>query len=461
MFEKRRATNVQNRQIEEETLLNQLNKKNNNFCNFKTALVFFFSFIIFIFFTFIIVLHEKESNNSNNNNNLNTQSRLSYTYSNSTNDMSITWASMSHSQSNYLIYSDVKNNYTTKLNAETSIFKEWPYTKYIHRVYLNNLNYDNEYVYTINNDTHQSDKYYFNIPKKKNNFNVILWGDMGVESGETRENIIENINLNKYDFMFHLGDIAYNLQENSGLKGDLFLSQLEPATSKYPYMVIPGNHESYKNFTEYSYRFTMPNFKENNNYFYTLEFPPLKMININTEAFYFNSLKNTLEKQIQFIEKELSITDRSIYPWLIVTGHRPMYCSNKNSDDCVNWKRDQLRNQLENMFLKYNLTFFIAAHEHSYERICPIYNGICQNNTKNLTQFNLSQLIFPIHLTTGAGGCREGHEKFQDIKPDWSEIRNRENGYAELYVDYNILTWKEYVVRNKIRFLIDSIKIYN
>ena len=43
------------------------------------------------------------------------------------------------------------------------------------------------------------------------------------------------------------------------------------------------------------------NFKENNNYFYTLEFPPLKMININTEAFYFNSLKNTLEKQIQFI----------------------------------------------------------------------------------------------------------------------------------------------------------------
>ena len=35
----------------------------------------------------------------------------------------------------------------------------------------------------------------------------------------------------------------------------------------------------------------------------------------------------------------------SIEPsWVIATGHRPMYCTNSDKDDCSNWIRDIRRN---------------------------------------------------------------------------------------------------------------------
>ena len=41
---------------------------------------------------------------------------------------------------------------------------------------------------------------------------------------------------------------------------------------------------------------------------------------------------------------------------------------------------------------------YLSAHEHSYERTCPIYDGKCQLGYKNSTAFNLSDLIYPINV---------------------------------------------------------------
>lgn len=68
-------------------------------------------------------------------------------------------------------------------------------------------------------------------------------------------------------------------------------------------------------------------------------------------------------------------------PWIVTFGHRPMYCSNDNGDDCsymetITRKGLPITNffGLEKLFYKYGVDVEFWAHEHSYERLWPIYD---------------------------------------------------------------------------------------
>lgn len=51
---------------------------------------------------------------------------------------------------------------------------------------------------------------------------------------------------NAYDAIFHVGDIAYDMHDNSGSKGDKFMNEIEPIAANIPYQVVVGNHEDDK-----------------------------------------------------------------------------------------------------------------------------------------------------------------------------------------------------------------------
>jgi len=389
----------------------------------------------------------------------NLQSRLSYTDNNSTN-LTVTWSTALNYNSNSLTLNGNERSITYQ--SKTSSFMScWPFKRYIHRVFLTNLTSILPYKYTVRSGNYIESSE-FTIPNKNiNTTSLVVFGDMGAFDDESLYYIIKDIDNNTYDFMLHLGDIAYNLQSYFGIVGDIFLSEMQPIASKIPYMVLPGNHESYDNFSNYINRFSMPNYNINKNLYYSIDKAPIKIIAINTEVFYFKQLQPTFQSQLNYLEHELKNTNRHIYPWLIVSGHRPMYCSNDNNNDCTHWKTTPVRKYLEDLLYKYNVTIYLSAHEHSYERICPIYNGTCDGEQSEQRDIhNYINISYPIHIISGCAGNVESQDNFRQNIENRSLVRNSHRGYGILTATQNKLNWKSYSVNRKHKKEIDYFSIF-
>ena len=52
--------------------------------------------------------------------------------------------------------------------------------------------------------------------------------------------------------------------------------------------------------------------------------------------------------------------------------------------------------------MKYGVDLVIEAHEHSYERLWPVYKG-------NVYQENYHNPEAPVHIVSGAAGCNEAY----------------------------------------------------
>ena len=85
-------------------------------------------------------------------------------------------------------------------------------------------------------------------------------------------------------------------------------------------MVIPSSYENNDNFTNYINHFSMPNYNTNKNLFYSINKPPVKIINLNTEAYYYTSMFPSIQTQLNFLENELINTDNHISKDLIIIG---------------------------------------------------------------------------------------------------------------------------------------------
>lgn len=156
-------------------------------------------------------------------------------------------------------------------------------------------------------------------------------------------------------------------------------------------------------------------------------------------------------------------SERDKHPWIITMGHRPMYCSNFDGDDCtrydsivlpkcslryfnnneINYTNSltainnfyvikkywrvkpvnllipssflQIRTGLpvthayglEKLFYTYGVDLMIWAHEHSYERLWPVYNRTVHTNSPvlcyTLTIMELIILIFSSKLFENRG----------------------------------------------------------
>ena len=72
---------------------------------------------------------------------------------------------------------------------------------------------------------------------------IIIYGDMGWKGAAIVPFLQREIMENEVNAIFHVGDIAYNMDSLDGLVGDEFLRMIQPIATSVPYMTIVGNHE--------------------------------------------------------------------------------------------------------------------------------------------------------------------------------------------------------------------------
>lgn len=202
----------------------------------------------------------------------------------------------------------------------------------------------------------------------------------------------------------------------------------------------------------------------NENIFYSFNLGPVHFIGFSTEVYYFlNYGIKPLVNQYEWLERDLleanKPENRKLRPWIITYGHRPMYCSNDNGDDCSNIQslvRVGLPGHLfglEELFYKHGVDVELWAHEHSYERLWPIYDYKVYNGSYDHPYTNPKA---PVHIVTGSAGCKEGREPFERKIPPWSAIHSQDYGYTKLKAHNGTHLYFEQISDDKDGQVIDT-----
>lgn len=339
------------------------------------------------------------------------------------------------------------------------------HSQYIHKVTLSNLTPGQKYVYHCGSSLGWSSQFWFKTPPTDPNWapTLAIYGDMGNENAQSLVRLQEETQREMYDTVLHVGDFAYDMNTDNARIGDEFMRQIEPIAAYLPYMTCPGNHEEKYNFSNYRERFSMPGGSDQ--IMYSFNLGPLHIISISTEVYYFmNYGLKPLVFQYEWLKNDLieanSESNRSKRPWIILMGHRPMYCSNLDTDDCTH--HETLTRVglpflhafgLEALLYDYGVDLAIWAHEHSYERLWPIYDYKVYNGSYGAPYTNPGA---PVQIVTGSAGCKEGRDGFNHTVPEWSAFTSSDYGYTRLKAINKTHLYLEQVSDDKMGAVIDS-----
>jgi hypothetical protein len=223
------------------------------------------------------------------------------------------------------------------------------------------------------------------------------------------------------------------------------MRNIEQIATRVPYMVSIGNHEdgdvALAHFTE---RFrlmpsgasvpnvtTTVNGEAPNSWFFSWDAGLVHYVAINTEAYFGVGTKPgqaTIADQYSWLKADLTAANanRANVPWIVVHGHRSIYCSCDSDCDAAALLIRDGPYGLEELFMDQGVDFFLNGHEHNYERNWPTYKG-------KSDQSNVEPKA-PIYIITGAAGCSELHEPFTRPQPARSAFRSNNFGYSRFII---------------------------
>jgi len=261
------------------------------------------------------------------------------------------------------------------------------------------------------------------------------YGDHGEINAlnSTRRMIGEMHSSKPPSFVMHIGDIAYSVGFLS--EWAQFTEQIRPVAEKIPWMTAMGNHEmGFENSffagtdsggecgVPYSAYFQMPapaNSFGPDQPWYSFRFGPVAFVVMSTEHNF-----TAGSPQLQFIEQALKSVDRSVTPYLVFTGHRPMYVdSNWDGDDTSDQAVSRLlRATVEPLLLEAKVDLCMWGHHHTYQRTQPVFNATVNPEG-------------PTHVVIGMAGYDLTHDFYPEMLPYFAYRTDKHWGYTRVRVN--------------------------
>lgn len=191
------------------------------------------------------------------------------------------------------------------------------------------------------------------LPNKADSLRMAVIGDTGTGTKsqyEIAQRLVEARQAFTFDIVLMLGDNMYGGERPQDFQNKFEKPYKALLDAGVKFYAALGNHD------DRDQRFYKL-FNMNGELYYTFKAPKQNVRFFVLESSYMD------RKQLDWLERQLQ---GSTDPWKIVYMHHPLYSSGE-----AHGSSTSLREVLEPMFIKYNVSVVLAGHEHFYERIKP------------------------------------------------------------------------------------------
>lgn len=393
--------------------------------------------------------------------------QIHLSYGGNPTEMLVTWVTMDFTTSSAVLYGTdtldqgALGNVTKFVDGGTL-----HRTMYMHVAKMTGLKPGVKYVYVVGGHDGWSEMFHFHAIRDGSDWSpyLIVYGDMGNDNARALPFLQLDAMMGNFDAVLHVGDFAYDMDTDNARVGDEFMRQIEVIAAYVPYMTCPGNHEQMYQFSNYRNRFTMP-MGDGKGMYFSFNIGPVHIISFNTEIYFFYSSTESIKAQYDWLKADLiqANINRKEQPWIIVMGHKPMYCTSDDDGElCFNINNrvrngsELFRPNLEELFYNYGVDLQFYAHEHSYERLWPIYKTKVCNGSVSEPYTNPQA---PVHIITGSAGDQEGQTKFVPLPSNWSAFRTDDYGYTRIRIPNATHLYLDEISTDKDGAVIDSVWI--
>lgn len=238
--------------------------------------------------------------------------------------MGVTWTTLNQTQS-IVQYGLAPDAFTMEVSGTMDTYTAAGWVGTLHRATLEGLAASTTYYYHVGDGNSWSETFSFTtLPAAPSTITYAIIADMSYDeaSDATVANVLSLVEQGEVQVVLHSGDISY--ADGYEPHWDDFFNKIQPIAAHVPYMMTPGNHEFWFNFTSYKHRAYMPGVLDKggsgDNMYYSYDIGHTHFVAMNSESPI--DTPQFSDAEMAWLDEDLAQVDRSATPWVVAHFHR-------------------------------------------------------------------------------------------------------------------------------------------